>query len=60
MPQSKSVNRRIVLNSRPVGAPTANDFRIETGDVPTPGAGQVLLRTVWLSLDPYTVSYTHL
>jgi NADPH-dependent curcumin reductase CurA len=53
MPQSKSVNRRIVLNSRPVGAPTASDFRIETGDVPTPGAGQVLLRTVWLSLDPY-------
>lgn len=53
MPQIKSVNRRIVLNSRPVGAPTANDFRIETGDVPAPGAGQVLLRTVWLSLDPY-------
>ncbi|MCA7957231.1 NADP-dependent oxidoreductase [Burkholderia multivorans] len=53
MSQSKTANRRIVLNSRPVGAPTANDFRLETGDVPTPGAGQVLLRTVWLSLDPY-------
>ncbi|MDN8008414.1 NADP-dependent oxidoreductase [Burkholderia multivorans] len=53
MSQSKIANRRIVLNSRPVGAPTANDFRLETGDVPTPGAGQVLLRTVWLSLDPY-------
>ncbi|MGS0891236.1 NADP-dependent oxidoreductase [Burkholderia stagnalis] len=53
MPQSKTANRRIVLNTRPVGAPTANDFRSETGDVPTPGAGQVLLRTIWLSLDPY-------
>ncbi|MDN7967252.1 NADP-dependent oxidoreductase [Burkholderia multivorans] len=53
MSQSKTANRRIVLNSRPVGAPTANDFRLETGDVPTPDAGQVLLRTVWLSLDPY-------
>ncbi|MCL4649043.1 NADP-dependent oxidoreductase [Burkholderia multivorans] len=53
MSQSKTANRRIVLNSRPVGAPTPNDFRLESGDVPTPGAGQVLLRTVWLSLDPY-------
>ena len=53
MPQDKAANRRIILNARPVGAPTPNDFRIETGDVPVPGAGQVLLRTVWLSLDPY-------
>lgn len=53
MPQGKAANRRIILNARPVGAPTPNDFRIETGDVPVPGAGQVLLRTVWLSLDPY-------
>ncbi|HHY6926966.1 TPA: NADP-dependent oxidoreductase [Burkholderia ambifaria] len=53
MPQTKTANRRIVLNARPVGAPTANDFRTETADVPVPGAGQVLLRTVWLSLDPY-------
>lgn len=53
MPQSNTANRRIVLNARPVGAPTANDFRVETADVPVPGAGQVLLRTVWLSLDPY-------
>ena len=53
MPQSKAANRRIILNARPVGAPTPNDFRTETGDVPVPGAGQVLLRTVWLSLDPY-------
>jgi NADPH-dependent curcumin reductase CurA len=53
MPQSATVNRRILLNARPRGAPTAADFRIERGPVPEPGAGQVLLRTLYLSLDPY-------
>ncbi len=46
-------NRRIVLAARPVGMPTPQDFRLETADVPRPGDGEVLLRTVWLSLDPY-------
>ena len=53
MPQDNTVNRRIVLNSRPVGAPTAEDFRLEELVVPVPSAGQVLLRTLYLSLDPY-------
>jgi NADPH-dependent curcumin reductase CurA len=53
MPQTAIVNRRIVLASRPQGAPTAEHFRIELGDVPKTGAGQVLLRTLYLSLDPY-------
>jgi NADPH-dependent curcumin reductase CurA len=53
MPQNNSVNRRIVLNSRPVGAPTAENFRLEELVVPVPSAGQVLLRTLYLSLDPY-------
>ena len=53
MPQDHAVNRRIVLNARPHGAPKAADFRIERGPLPTPGAGQVLLRTLYLSLDPY-------
>jgi NADPH-dependent curcumin reductase CurA len=53
MTQSLTVNRRIVLNARPHGAPTAADFRTESGPVPEPGAGQILLRTLWLSLDPY-------
>ena len=52
MLQSPTVNRRIVLNARPVGAPTAADFRTEHTPVPTPGAGGVLLRTLYLSLDP--------
>jgi hypothetical protein len=50
MPQSA---KRIVLASRPVGEPNSSNFRIEDFAVPTPGAGQVLLRTIWLSLDPY-------
>jgi NADPH-dependent curcumin reductase CurA len=45
--------KRVVLVSRPVGEPKASDFRIEDQAIPTPGPGQVLLRTIWLSLDPY-------
>lgn len=50
MPQ---INRRIVLAQRPQGAPTPNDFRLEELPIPTPGEGEVLLRTLYLSLDPY-------
>jgi len=46
-------NTRIVLASRPEGAPTPADFRIEHTPLPTPRNGQVLLRNRWLSLDPY-------
>ena len=53
MSQSPSINRRIVLAARPHGEPADSDFRLETGEVPKPGPGQVLLRTVYLSLDPY-------
>ncbi|HEY9213460.1 MAG TPA: NADP-dependent oxidoreductase [Ancylobacter sp.] len=45
--------KRIVLAARPVGEPKPSDFRIEEYTPPTPGPGQVLLRTIWLSLDPY-------
>ena len=47
------VNRRIVLARRPQGAPVAEDFRLEEVAVPVARAGQVLLRTRFLSLDPY-------
>src|SRR3984957_14159574 len=45
--------KRVVLVSRPVGEPKASDFRVEDYALPTPSEGQVLLRTIWLSLDPY-------
>lgn len=53
MPQRPDVNRRIVLASRPSGAVEPANFRLEEAHVPVPVAGQVLLRTVFLSLDPY-------
>jgi NADPH-dependent curcumin reductase CurA len=46
-------NRRIVLAQRPDGAPVPQDFRLETVAVPVPAQGQLLLQTVYLSLDPY-------
>jgi NADPH-dependent curcumin reductase CurA len=45
--------KRVVLVSRPAGEPKPADFRIEDAAIPSPGDGEVLLRTVWLSLDPY-------
>lgn len=48
-----SQGKRIVLAARPVGEPKPSDFRVEEFAVPTPAAGEVLLRTIWLSLDPY-------
>ena len=53
MTQSDSVNRKFVLAQRPRGAPDDNTLRLETEDRATPGAGQMLLRNKYLSLDPY-------
>jgi len=47
------MNRRIVLAARPKGEPRLDDFRLEPAPIPTPADGQVLLRTLYLSLDPY-------
>jgi NADPH-dependent curcumin reductase len=48
-----SANRRIILASRPQGRPGLDNFRLEEAPVPDPGPGQVLCRTIYLSLDPY-------
>ena len=53
MPQTDNTNRRLVLAERPHGTPTSDTMRLETADIPTPQAGQMLLRTEFLSLDPY-------
>jgi NADPH-dependent curcumin reductase len=53
MSQGSNQAKRIVLAARPVGEPKPSDFRLEECAVPEPGPGQVLLRTIWLSLDPY-------
>jgi NADPH-dependent curcumin reductase CurA len=46
-------SRRIVLASRPTGAPTEANFRLETEEIRPPGEGELLLKTLYLSLDPY-------
>jgi len=48
-----ATNRRIVLASRPQGAASTSNFRLETVDLPALADGQVLVRNHWLSLDPY-------
>lgn len=53
MPQTATTNRQILLASRPQGAPTPDNFKLVETAVPRPGAGQMLLRATWMSLDPY-------
>jgi NADPH-dependent curcumin reductase CurA len=48
-----TMNRRLVLASRPTGAPQEANFRLETVPVPELAPGQVLVRHHYLSLDPY-------
>ena len=48
-----SVNRRILLKSRPEGAPSLDNFELTETPTPKPGDGEVLMRTLYLSLDPY-------
>ncbi len=51
--ETPKVNRRIVLAKRPQGEPTPADFRLEEVSIPALKDGEMLLRTVYLSLDPY-------
>ncbi len=46
-------NRQVVLKRRPDGRLQPADFDLRTTEIPTPGNGQLLVRTIWLSLDPY-------
>jgi NADPH-dependent curcumin reductase CurA len=48
-----ATNRRIVLASRPQGAASTSNFRLEEVPVPALQPGQILVRNHWLSLDPY-------
>jgi NADPH-dependent curcumin reductase len=49
----ESVNRQIVLKSRPTGEPTVDNFALVETPIPAVAEGQVLCRTIYLSLDPY-------
>ena len=45
--------QRVVLKSRPVGIPKPTDFAVVDAPVPAVGNGEILTRTIYLSLDPY-------
>ena len=51
--KSQIQNRKIVFASRPQGAPVPSDFRMVAEPVLAPETGEVLVRTLYLSLDPY-------
>ncbi len=48
-----TVNKQITLAARPAGLPKVSDFHMVYSPVPSPGEGEVLVRSVYLSLDPY-------
>jgi NADPH-dependent curcumin reductase len=46
-------NRQVLLKRRPTGVPTPADFAVADAPLPDPGEGEVLVRGIYLSLDPY-------
>ena len=48
-----TTNKRITLEVRPAGFPKESDFRLVEAPVPTPGPGQFLVQSLYLSVDPY-------
>lgn len=49
---TQPLNRQVILSSRPTGIPQAENFRIVETPVPVPGEGQVLVRNLYLSVEP--------
>lgn len=47
------MNHQITLVTKPEGMPRETDFRLVEGPVPNAGAGEVLVHTLYLSVDPY-------
>lgn len=48
-----TISREVRLKSRPVGLPSQANFELATVDVPAPGPGEVQVRNIWMSVDPY-------
>lgn len=51
-PMTEGKNRQWILNARPAGQLTGAEFLWKAGPIPRPSDGQVLVRTLWLSVDP--------
>jgi hypothetical protein len=47
------MNRQITLAARPVGYPKLSDFKLISTPIPAPKTGEALVRTIYLSVDPY-------
>jgi len=47
------MNRRVLLASRPTGLPRVENFAFDSAPIPEPGAGEVLVENIWLSIDPF-------
>ena len=50
---SNHSSKEIRLKARPVGMPKDSDFELATAEVPGPKDGEVLVRNIWMSVDPY-------
>ena len=50
---SMTMSREIRLKSRPTGMPTADNFELATVSLPAPGEGQLLVKNLYMSVDPY-------
>ena len=48
-----SVNRQIILAQRPQGMPDETHLQLQNAEIPSPGPGEVLVKTIYMSLDPY-------
>src|SRR5579864_6869407 len=53
MSNTATTRRSVVLKRRPSGSPGREDFEIREDAIPSPGPGEVVTRTIWLSIDPY-------
>lgn len=53
MTHAETIRRSWVLKRRPAGEPTRHDFELREEAIPQPGPGEVLTRTIFLSIDPY-------
>ena len=53
MMTNMGLRRSVVLKRRPSGEPTPDDFSVVEDSIPQPQPGEVLTRTIWLSIDPY-------
>src|ERR1700688_511228 len=48
-----AINKQITLAARPSGMPKASDFKLVESSLPEPGSGEFLVRTLYVSVDPY-------